>query len=458
MSVVVGSRDLNTRTTPALNVASDGDEIARLLVEGGASAYFFDRPEENRTSSIPAGAQQQIPAFGTGTLGYRSPLSNTTDAPDALFGDSGFLLAQVAVRDRDPVTNRAPVGVRLIPVVDDLALQAIDGTLLRRSRPALFQGLGRRPVAGDRWGDVSGADGNPNPPGGDPYTAFPPAPCTGPGCATRIVPEYQFASSDRDIADFVRQDPASTNLRKPFIGADDRVVTDASSALLCPFNPGTATVTVGAGGLAFTQQVRVLAGSVQRPCGTRPLDPTRFTAPAAPAVAPPAAAPAPAPAGAAPPPVAPPPPPPAPSAPPTPAPAVKAVPPVQPLPPAAPPTEVPPARDLTRAQVPAPPPPPAGGFGRPIPPGGAVIRVLEEKREEELAPESSQAFAAYDVDEGPSVPYGPFVFGIVLLAAFAGASVRPGLRRRNRRAEHAVAVARVEPDPLDPRTRHRRTR
>ncbi|PTL60633.1 hypothetical protein [Paraconexibacter algicola] len=457
-AIVVGSRDLTSRQQPALNVATDADEVARVLVDGGASAYFYERPEENRVTRIPAGAATTIPAFGTGTLGYRSPLSNTSDGPDALFGDSGFLLAQVDTVNRDAATNRAPVGVRLIPVIDDLALQAIDGTLLRRSRPSLFQGLGRRPVAGDRWGDISGADGNPNPPGGDPYTAFPPAQCATAGCATRLTPEFAFASSAPDIADFVRQDPASTNLRKPFLGADDKVVTDAASGLICPFNAGTTNVTVSAGGLAFTQRVTVLAGSVQRPCGTRPLDPSRFPAATPAAVPPPAAAPAAAPANSPPPPVSPPPPPAPQQPPPTPAPAVKAVPPVQPLPPAAPPTEVPPARDLTRAQVPAPPPPPAGGFGRPIPPGGAVIRVLEEKREEEIAPESSQAFAAYDVDEGPSVPYGPFVFGIVLLAAFAGASVRPGLRRRNRRAEHAVAVARVEPDPLDPRTRHRRTR
>ncbi|MDP1862159.1 MAG: hypothetical protein Q8K82_26140, partial [Gemmatimonadaceae bacterium] len=282
-AVVMGSRDLNSRFAPALNVASDADAVARILLEGGASAYFFERPEENRAGAIPAGSPVTIPQYGTGTLGYRSPLSNTLapGQPDALFGDAGFLLAEVDVARRDPATNRAPVRARLMPVVEDLSLLAVDGILLRRSRPSLFQGLGRKPISGDRWGEVSGSDGNPTPPGGDPYTAFPAALCTGPTCSSRMSPEFTFTSSDPDIATFVRQDPASTNLRKPFIdAATDKPVADAASGLLCPFNAGTTTVTISAGGLAFSQQVTVLGGSVQRPCGTVPLNPSRFPAPA----------------------------------------------------------------------------------------------------------------------------------------------------------------------------------
>jgi hypothetical protein len=63
-SVVVGSRDLS-RFTPRLNVAEDGDEVAQALVDGGASAYFYERPEENRAVRIPSGGATQIPAYGT---------------------------------------------------------------------------------------------------------------------------------------------------------------------------------------------------------------------------------------------------------------------------------------------------------------------------------------------------------------------------------------------------------
>lgn len=440
-TIVMGSRELNTRFTPALNTASDGEDVARLLVDGGASAYVFDRPEENRTSRIPSGASDTIPAFASGSLGYRSPISGATgvNAPDSLFGDSGFLLLEVGAAKRSAATNRAPVSARLIPVIEDLSLEATDGTLLRRSRPSLFRGLGRRPRAGDRWGRFAAGDGNPDPPGGDPYTPFPPDQCLVAGCATRITPEYEFTSSDPDIADFVRQDPASSNLRKPFLDAGDKVVTDSRSGLLCPFNAGTTTVTVSAGGFSFSETLRVLNGSVQRPCGTRPLRADRFkrSQPGAVPPAPPPPPPAPAPA----PPVdfQPPPPPPAPVAPPAavpPAPPAQAAPPTPPVPPSVLLPSVPlQGPTLTNSPtIPPPPPPPAI---RPLPPGGAPGRVyqVEEKREEEVAPEQSQAFSRYEPEDNSPPAY---LLGLVAIAALAGVGMRgTGGRRQRVRAAPA---------------------
>lgn len=437
--VVVGSRDLS-RFTPRLNAAGDGDEVARALVQGGASAYFYDRPEENRMVRIPSGAQRTIPAFGTGTLGYRSPLRVAAgqDVALSLFGDRMLLLAEVDLAAHDRATNVAPVSVRGLPIIDDLSLQAIDGTLLRRSRPSLFQGLGRRPLAGDRWGEPAG-DAGPDPPGGDPYTVFPPEQCLIAGCDTRIQPEFRFSSSDPDIADFVRQDPESPNLRKPFIGQGDKVVSDASSALLCPFNAGTTTVTVQAGGLSFSQRITVLAGSVQRPCGTRPLNPSRFTT-VSPAQRPLAS------------PAEPPPAPPPPPNPPVPIPVAPLPAAVTPPFAAKPPTlqqplvqpldPLPPALTAIRVGPPVTPlPPPAAGFAQPIPPSGATVRVLEEKREEEVAPEQSQAFSRARV--GERLPLGEITIGTVLLLALAGAAVaRP--RRRDRRLQIATAAAQHE--------------
>ena len=342
--IVMGNRSLNTTFTPKLNVASDGDQVARALVAGGASAYVFDRPEENRSMRIPAGAAQTIPSFGTGTLGYRSQISGGVggQTADALFGDSVVMVLEIGKPGRR--MQRAPVGVRLIPVIEDLSLEATDGTLLRRSRPALFRGLGRRPRGGDRWGQASAGSGNPNPSGSDPYTLFPPNQCLIAGCSSRMSPEYSFASSDPDIADFVRQDPASTNLRKPYLDANDKVVTDNSSGLLCPFNAGTTTVTVTAGGYSYSEPVTVLGGSVQRPCGTRPLRPDRFKR-AVPVAAPPAPPPpAPAPGGSPPVEFSPPPPPPPPLVQP---------PPVAPPPaPKPPPPSLPPAAFIPPAAIP----------------------------------------------------------------------------------------------------------
>ena len=462
-AVVMGNRDLNTRFTPRLNVAGDGDEVARVLVEHGASAYVYDRPEENRATRIPAGVTQTIPSYGTGTLGYRSPISGVVggDSADALFGDAGVLLLEVHADQRDPATNRAPTIVRLVPVIEDLSLESTDGTLLRRSRPALFRGLGRKPRGGDRWGRASAGSGNPDPAGGDPYTSFPPDQCLVAGCSARIKPEYSFSSSDPDIADFVLQDPSSTNLRKPLLGPDDKVIGAAgasaatasarafasqsaaaggTSGLLCPFNAGTTTVTVSAGGFSYSELVTVLDGSVQRPCGTRPLRPDRFK-PTQPQAAPPAPPPPPAAAGTAPPLELQPPPLPAPP------PAVLAPTP-PPTPPAALPL-VPLAAAGVAAAVPAIVPPPPPPIVRPMPPGGAPARTyqVEEKREEEAAIEESNAFSRYAPDEGGlTVP--PYLPLLVLLLAAAGAgAVRrggPGARRH------------VQPAPA--RTTSRRTR
>ena len=436
-AIAMGNRSLNTTFTPKLNVASDGNEVARALVDGGASAYLFDRPEENRSISIPSGAATTIPSFGTGTLGYRSQLSGVVNgnSADALFGDTGVMMLELDAGGRDPATNRAPVGVRLIPVIQDLSLEAIDGNLLRRSIPALFSGLGRRPRGGDRWGAPSAGSGTPDPSGGDPYTLFPPNQCLVAGCSTRISPEYSFTSSDPDIADFVRQDPNSPNLRKPYLDSSGKVLTDNSSGLLCPFNAGMTTVTVSAGGFSYSEPVTVQAGSVQRPCGTRPLRPDRFKRNAA------AAAP-------------PPPPPPPPAASPTPAsfppPPPPAAPPppvlnpvhIVPTPPVIPAAFIPLAAGLLGLPAAAvlPPPPP---IVRPLPPGGAPARTyqVEEKREEEAATEESQAFSRYEPHEsgeGSTVP--PHLLAFVLLAAIGGASVRggPGARRRARPAAARV--------------------
>ena len=214
------------------------------------------------------------------------------------------------------------------------------------------------------------------------------------GCAARISPEYTFTSSDPDIADFVRQDPASNNLRKPYLDSNDKVVTDSSSGLLCPFNAGTTTVTIAAGGYSYSEAVRVQPGSVQRPCGTRPLRPDRFKrATTAPRRRPrrrrrtrrPAAR-----RSTSPPPPLPPPPRPR-----------RAVPTPSPSPPPPPPPIdpfIPLATGLALGAVPALVPPPPPPVVRPLPPGSAPARSyqVEEKREEEAAIEESKAFSRYE--------------------------------------------------------------
>lgn len=402
-AIVVGDRDL---AQLAGNAAEDAGEVVPILVSGtfpagcvasgppaGASAYFFDFPEENRAYSLTSSGGS-IPAFGSGTLGYVAPpLKRETD----FVGAGGFLVAAVNVAGRNPTTNVAPVSVRLVANIGSLALNALDGVLLRRSRPALFEGLARRPQAGSECigNNAPQACDQLRP---DPYVPIPTV-CQGTRCSTGVFPEYTFTSSAPDVADFVAPDPASTNPRNVQL-VNNKPVLDPQSGLLCAFNAGTTAVTVTAGGYSYSQKVTVLAGTVQQPCGTVPLKnrPAKTGAESAP-VAPPA----PAPVSPAPTPVPTPPPPPAVTPPPNPTvpgPVVTNPPPApiphvihpQPAPPA-PPALVPPQVNPAPV-VPIVPPPPAPAF-QPTPPSGtSPVSAVEREEEEEEAYESSQAYVA----------------------------------------------------------------
>ena len=166
------------------------------------TARCGSRPAPRRRSPASAPARSATARELSGAVGC--------EAADSLFGDSGVLLLEVDAAARDPATNVAPVGVRLIPVIEDLSLEATDGTLLRRSRPALFRGLGRRPRGGDRWGQASAGSGNPDPSGGDPYTLLP----------ARPVPGRRLRRPDRARVQLHLLGPRHRRLRPPGPGLD----------------------------------------------------------------------------------------------------------------------------------------------------------------------------------------------------------------------------------------------
>ena len=188
----------------------------------------------------------------------------------------------------------------------------------------------------------------------------------------------------------------------------------------------------------------VQPGSVQRPCGTVPLRPERFSPREAPTRAsePPDA----------------PPPPPGPA--PTPQPVIEL--PAPPLPP--PPVQLPPLP----APAPAPAPfiPPAAALAaplpvlvpllspptpRPIPPSGTSpvsssasvtqpATKVQREEEEELAPESQQAAVRYEPDATRVI--GGVLIGAILALAQAGAGMRQTVRRRDRDRQLALASTR----------------
>jgi hypothetical protein len=439
-AVVVGGRDLAGQAPEA---ATDAAQVAPILTgasapegcapEGpaAASAYLFDFPEANRAYRLTAGGRS-IPAYGSGTLGYVTPPAPSRRDFD---GASGFLLVSVDVKDRDASTNLAPVSARLIPNIGALALDATDGTLLRRSQPALFEALARRPLAGTRC--QGGQAPRPcevlSP---EPYVQIP-SECQGALCSTSLFPEYTFTSSAPDIADFVAPDPRSANPRDVLL-VNEKPVLNSHSGLLCAFNAGTTTVTVSTGGLSYSQKVTVLGGSVQRPCGTTPL---RSRAAVEPGVGSPPA-PAPAPAGS-------PAPSPSPALPPPPPPPIVsgAAPAPAPSPPAPPPAVVAPFVPLQAPAVPIVPivPPPPAPAAQPTPPSGtSQVNALEREEEEEEAydlvsqmsarPSPGPSQVPLTAAESPGGGHGgvAWLMPALLLTAAVAAAAGIGGRRRPR--------------------------
>jgi hypothetical protein len=422
-AVVVGNADLNAEIADHDQAAAG---VKRAIVAGNAAAYFFDSPEVNIEEDLGG----SVEAYGSGTLGY---VKYQAEASGAFLGASGFMLVEVGALEH----GRAAVNVQLIPSIGELALEGENGTLLHRSATALFSGLARRPRAGNR--SASGAEPNPET---SPYIAIPSI-CVGVACSTGLLPKYEFVSSNAEVGGFVKQNiAAEPKGHEPLFNAKDepeREPTNSkgeslstTSGLFCAYNPGTTTVTIRAGGLSASLPVTVQAGSVRQPCGTVPLTNLPSKQQAAPVPPPPA--PAPTPAGAAP--ASSPPPLPVPLPPPAaasvPRPATHVTPPPFLLPGAAPATVL--------AFVPLPVPTPA----RPTPPSGtsavtSPVEAAEREEEREAAPESvSNEAVAYRASEHEPVP--AYLLGIIVLAAFAGASVRRRPRSGRRKIQIAPAT------------------
>lgn len=430
-AIVVGNPDLKAQIESGRHPGAAN--VVRILVEGHASAYFFDAPEENIREKLTYGAAEPVPAFGSGTLGY---VSYQDERTGSFLGASGFLLAEVETARYDKSDNVAPVRARLIPNVGELALEAESGTLLRQSQVAVFSGLARRPRAGNR----SAAGGAPHPET-DPYTTLP-SNCVSAVCETSaLLPQFKLTSESPRVGMFVKENLASPEKDAVLLGPDERPISDEGgeaqepgneqthqqSGLFCALEPGTTKVTISAGGLQASLLVTVEKGSARQPCSPQAVPDASQARASAPI-------PTPAPAGPAPQSAAPttpaPPPPPA-------APAIAA--PHAPVPPP-PPLLV---QAIPAAPLPAAVPPPAPTPPEPTPPSGTAavnspVEAAQREEDSEEAVESSRANAvAYNSREHE--PLAPYIVGMAIIAAAAGASIGRGRRGRGAaRAAHAI--------------------
>jgi len=428
-AIAVGSSDLEALRANDPSAA----ELVRVLVTGNrgaatcssecasASAYFYDSPQENVDRPLRSGSET-IPSFGSGTLGY---VELVDEERGNFHGASGILLGQVLASSRNPYNDRAQVSARLVPVIGELALEARQGTLLRRSQVALFDGLARRPREGCRSSSARNGFCET-----DPYIPIPSI-CVG-ECSTALLPEYTFTSSKPSVGNFVQPNTGSAESLAVLQNANGEPIPDPQSGLFCAFNKGTTIVTISAGGLSASLPVTVQPGSVRQPCGTVKAEQSSAVQQAP---APPPPAPAPSPAG------------PAPASSPPPVVPLPSVP-LAPVVPAPPPRAVVPPPFIPLAALPAPllpfVPLPVPTPARPTPPSGtsavtSPVEAAEKEEEEEEATESvsNQAVAYRPAEQQPTPLY---VLGAIVLAAFAGASVRRRPRGRRRDAQIAPAT------------------
>lgn len=252
--------------------AADAQAVSRILVEGEASAYIFDYPGVNVRAQV-SWEGRSIPAYGSGTLGSQASASGAKDS----LASSAFLLLSVDAATSEPhMPHVAQVSATAIPNAGQVSLNATNGTLLRRSKPALFEALVRRPPAGMV---VGGA--NPSTKGVlvDPDAYDPiPTDCQGANCAYEVPIEYTYTSSKPDVGNFVAHESASASTVQIKLGANGKPIPDSKSGLFCAYNEGTTTVSITAGGLTYSMPVTVQGGSSEQPCGTVPLEhpPARY--------------------------------------------------------------------------------------------------------------------------------------------------------------------------------------
>jgi hypothetical protein len=428
-AIVVGNADLAQEYAEGHSAAR---ELVAAIEAGKAAGYFFDAPEQNVRYQTLTGAAKGTPAYGSGTLGY---VNVSNEEVGGFIGQSGFLLAEVS--NAAGPEGRYEARVKLVPNVEELAIEAQQGTLLRRSQAASFAGLARRPRSGNRAHNQSLELET------APYIQIP-ANCLGSGCARGIEPAYEFHSSDTQYGEFVKRNLHSAEPNAVEHDAHGKPISQEAEGgkdgLFCAFNATPATapfyVTLKVANLLYKLPVTIQAGSVRQPCGTTPLrskpasaeapvpppgepqgGPAQNSAPPTSVVLPPPAAPAPAPA-----------------------------PHLAPSPPLAPFIPQAQAVSFVPPFVPVPLPTPA----RPTPPSGtsavtSPVEAAQKEEEEEAAPESVDAAAtAYHPAEHELPP--AYLLGLLVLAAFAGASLRGrrGPRRGERIAPATVSGSRAQ--------------
>lgn len=264
--------------TPRLNWTRDQVSFEGTVVAQAVSAVLTGGIRMNIKDFYPnSSSPVKVPLYVLGTggapLGYELPDPDTRPAsklPSDGFYHAWFLVnVDPDVLPEEGVAGQAKVTVTPFPLLDSIALHAIDGHVQEAGKALRFSALARGMTGG----------------GSDPEqskTTYYPignstlVPCEGPGqgrgvCRSNdaLTPPYRFYSEDPSIADFAYPDFAKGDSEPLRVGGVVRRDPAGEYGLLCTFKRGTTYVNVVSGFQRARMKVTVDGGF--GPCVDKPV-------------------------------------------------------------------------------------------------------------------------------------------------------------------------------------------
>lgn len=254
---------LKTTNQPVL---ADASAFSFAITSGRASAVLSGFVRGNLVTTITASGLLPVPNFILGG-GGAPPLK---DDPKRV-NDGQFYAWHVINVDTSTATSlispKATLTVKPQPVLESVALHAVNGVTVPAGNTLQFEATGRTIIGGGPPGDV---EQNRNA-----YMGFPsPAVCLRAGLSgaasfcryqQALAPEYHFVSENPDIARFV----AGANAPRMPLVLNGFLVPDDQGGLLCGLKPGKTFVKIVSGGKQMRMPVTVTAGF--GPCIDKPI-------------------------------------------------------------------------------------------------------------------------------------------------------------------------------------------
>lgn len=253
---------LNPTTATRSPLLSDGQIFEAQAVASSVSAVLSGFVRANAVYFVPnAAAPKKVPIYVLG--GGGAPLSGSKWPNDGNY--HAFHVVKVDPSNVNLLNLQADVQVQTFPVIESVAMHAVDGLEVEGGNVLRFQGLARAIDGGGPPRDPDQVRRM--------YLRFPlPPRCVGfgsggGGClnSSALRPDYHFISEDITIADFVRPGPQG-NTPLEVAGS---LIKDDQAGFLCTFKAGRTHVKIVSG--MFQMRMPVTVGAGFGPCVDKPV-------------------------------------------------------------------------------------------------------------------------------------------------------------------------------------------